>query len=441
MPVISSIIDQRAGSLKENIHNARTHSKKQIKQIAQSIERFGFLSPILADENGIVIAGHGRLAAAKVLQLDVVPTIKVSGLSDVEKRQLLLADNKIAANAGWDRERLAVELSEILVEGGDIELTGFEVAEVDEILLDHETGPSTPEDELPENNSGSTTSRLGDLWILGRHRLLCGDALNARDLDVLCGDARADMVFTDPPYNLAITDIVGRGQTKHREFEMASGEMSNDEFCDFLRESLKQMVARSCNGAIHFICMDWRHVDLLVQECRKQYGSLLNIAVWVKNNGGQGSLYRSQHELIVVARVGETPHRNNVQLGKHGRNRTNVWQFAGVNSFRKGRLEELAFHPTVKPVALIAEAIKDCTQRGDHVLDIFGGSGSTLIACEKVGRRALLIEIDPAYVDTTIRRWEKFTGRDAVHLASGRTFNEIRESGSPNSIGSPGENH
>ncbi|EIM72398.1 DNA methylase N-4/N-6 [Nitratireductor aquibiodomus RA22] len=236
------------------------------------------------------------------------------------------------------------------------------------------------------------------------------------------------MVFTDPPYNLTISNLVGRGKKKYREFSMASGEMSSGEFKDFLKTSQEAAIRHSRSGALHYWCIDWRHVDQLLRLSRELYDEIVNVCVWVKSNGGQGSFYRSQHEFVVVAKVGETPFRNNIELCKHGRNRTNVWHFAGVNSFREGRSEELAFHPTVKPVSLLAEAVKDFTRRGDYVLDMFGGSGSTLIACEKVGRRALLMEIDPAYVDTTIRRWQGFTGKDAIHATSGKTFDEIRES-------------
>lgn len=406
--------------------NARTHSRKQIGQIEDSIREFGFVNPVLVDEEDVLIAGHGRLQAALNLGLETIPVIELHGLSDMQKRKLLLADNRIAQNAGWDRELLAIELEAIVIDGGDITLTGFEVAEVDEIILDHEQRKSEPADELPDAPHGPIITRPGDLWLLGRHRILCGDALDREALDRLCGEDMAAMMFTDPPYNLRIADIVGRGKRKYQEFQMASGEMSAEGFAAFLQDSLALASGHSTDGAVHFVCMDWRHVDQLLQVCRGLYGAVLNIVVWVKSNAGQGSFYRSQHELIAVVKVGDGRHRNNIELGRHGRNRSNVWHYAGVNSFRKGRLDELTVHPTVKPVAMIADAIRDCTTRGDFVLDVFGGSGSTLLACEKVGRSGLLLEIEPRYVDVTIERWQKFTGRDAVHAVSGLSFDEMR---------------
>lgn len=413
-------------ALKPNPRNARTHSQKQLRQIARSIEEFGFVNPVLIDGDGMLIAGHGRLAAAKQLGMETVPTIEITGLNEPQKRKLMLADNRIAANAGWDRALLAIELKELVIEGSDIDLLGFEVAEVDEIILDHDASSASPDDESPEPKSGPTVSKTGDLWCLGKHRILCGSALDDAAVIRLCEGVEIDMVFTDPPYNLRVADLVGRGKRKHCEFAMASGEMSDAQFREFLCKSLELAIGKSREGALHYICIDWRHIDLLLALCRELYGDITNLCVWVKNNAGQGSFYRSRHEMVVVARVGHQPYRNNIELGKHGRNRSNVWEYAGVNSFRRERLNDLSMHPTVKPVAMIADAIKDCTRRGDFVLDPFTGSGSTLIACEKVGRRARLLEIDPQYVDVSIRRWQQFTGKDAIHSASGKTFDELQ---------------
>ena len=233
------------------------------------------------------------------------------------------------------------------------------------------------------------------------------------------------MAFLDPPYNVAVGSVMGRGAVKHGEFAMASGEMSRDAFIAFLHRTLGAAAKASVDGAVHFACMDWRHFEELVVASRSVYGAMLNVIAWVKTNAGQGSFYRSQHELIGVFRVGATPHLNTIELGRHGRNRTNVWHYAGANTFRAGRLSDLRAHPTVKPVAMIAEAMKDCTRRNEIVLDSFCGSGTTILAAERVGRRGYGLEIDPGYVDVAVRRWQAFSGRDALHVASGLTFEEI----------------
>jgi len=268
-------------------------------------------------------------------------------------------------------------------------------------------------------------SQPGDLWQLGRHRLLCGDARKADDLARLMGNARAGMAFLDPPYNVRVRDIVGRGRVKHREFAMASGELSRADFVGFLKGTLATAAAVSRDGAVHFVCMDWRHLGELLEAGGKIYGETLNMAVWVKSNAGQGSFYRSQHELIAVFRVGKEAHLNNIELGRHGRSRSNVWHYAGINTFRAGRLDELKSHPTVKPVALVADCIRDCTRRGDLVLDTFCGSGTTILAAERVGRRAYTLELEQRFVDVAIKRWQAFSGKDAICAESGLSFDEI----------------
>ena len=418
------------GAIKPNPRNARTHSKKQIRQIADSIGAFGFLVPVLIDETSMTLGGHGRIEAAKLLGLEKVPVIRVEGLSEAQKRALLLADNKIAANAGWDRERLAIELpelAELLVEDNlDVTITGFETAEIDQLVIDFEETSDDPADGLDSRwLSAEPISQPGDFWQLGPHRLLCGDARQPADLDRLLSDEQAAMAFLDPPYNVKVKSIVGRGRTKHREFAMASGEMTPKEFVQFLGETLGNAAVHSRAGALHYVCMDWRHFQELIQAGEQTYSAQVNLVVWVKTNAGQGSFYRSQHELIGVFRVGDAPHVNNVELGRHGRARSNVWRYAGVNSFRAGRMDELAAHPTAKPVALVADAIKDCTKRRDIVLDSFCGCGTTLMAAERVGRRAHCLEFEPLYVDVAIRRWQGFTGRDAIHMETGSTFDEV----------------
>jgi DNA modification methylase len=358
-------------ALTPNARNARTHSRKQIRQIADSITAFGFVVPLLIDEAGVLIAGHGRHAAAKLLGLEQVPVIEVKGLSEAKRRALALADNKIAENAGWDRELLAAELPELaeilVVDGLDISITGFAPVEIDQLATDFEDDASDPADAVnPAWATSAPVSQPGDLWELGNHRILCGDARDPDAIDRLMDGNRAAMAFLDPPYNVRVRDIVGRGQVKHQEFAMASGELSRRDFVEFLTETLAAAATASRDGAVHFVCMDWRHIGELLEAAGTVYGETLNLAVWVKSNAGQGSFYRSQHELIGIFRVGDTPHLNNVELGRHGRSRSNVWHYAGVNTFRAGRLDELKSHPTVKPVALVADAIKDCTRRGDR---------------------------------------------------------------------------
>jgi DNA modification methylase len=416
------------GQLRPNPRNPRTHSKKQIKQIAASIRKFGFLNPVLVDGDNMALAGHGRIEAARLEGLTHVPIIRFDHLSVAQKRAYLIADNKIAEQAGWDREILAIELSELIdllpAEGFDVSLTGFEAPEIDLLLADMACSKQEPEDiplPLPRN---PVTGR-GDLWLLGKHRLLCGDAREAGDFARLMEGALASAVFCDPPYNLRVSAIGGRGRVRHREFAFASGEMLPSQFRTFLSQTLGNGVRASAEGAVHFVCMDWRHIDVLIAVGREIYGDMLNLVVWNKSNAGQGSLYRSQHELIGVFRVGVNPHRNNVELGRFGRNRSNVWTYPGVNTFGRGRMEALAAHPTVKPVALVADALLDCTARGDVVLDQFAGSGTTLLAAEKVGRIGFGIEYEPGYVDVAIKRWQRSTKLEAMLAGEGRSFEDV----------------
>ena len=416
--------------IKAHPRNTRTHSKKQIRQIADSIQAVGFTSPVLIDEQGVLLAGHGRVEAAKLLGLKTIPAIVVVGLSEARKRALLLADNRIAQSAGWNRERLADELLSLpdllIADGLDISVTGFEPAEIDALLTDFEEDAADPADTLDAATlAGPAVSQPGDFWHLGKHCLLCGDARDASHLNRLMGCERAHMAFLDPPYNVRVRDIGGRGQVKHQEFAMASGEMSRRDFTCFLTETLTLAASVSIDGAVHFVCMDWRHIGELVEAGRAAYGAMLNLIVWVKSNAGQGTFYRSQHELIGAFRVGNAPHLNTIELGRHGRSRSNVWKYAGANTFRAGRMDDLRAHPTVKPVAMVADAIKDCTQRNQIVLDTFSGAGTTLLAAERVGRQARALEIDPRYVDVAIRRWQAFTGRDAIHSETGQTFDEM----------------
>ncbi|MBY0226962.1 MAG: ParB N-terminal domain-containing protein [Hyphomicrobium sp.] len=408
--------------------NARTHSAKQIAEIATSIKAFGFNNPVLVDKNDTIIAGHGRVAAAKKLGLDTVPCVRLEHLSKAEKRAYILADNKLAEKAGWDRDILAIELQHLadLDLDFDITATGFEMAEIDLLLSDADADQADPADAVPELAVGPAVTQPGDVWQIGRHRLICGDSTLSETYARLLVGERAQMVFTDPPYNVRIDGHVsGLGATKHREFAMASGEMSEAEFTRFLKDVFAQLAGHAVDGAIHFVCMDWRHVGEVLAAATPNYTELKNICVWAKTNGGMGSLYRSQHELVFVYKNGRAPHINNVELGRHGRYRTNVWQYAGANAFSATRDGDLAMHPTVKPVALVADAILDCSRRKGIVLDAFAGSGTTLVAAERTGRRGYGIELDPLYCDVIVRRLATVAGLEAVHAESGRTFSDL----------------
>jgi DNA modification methylase len=379
-----------------------------------------------------VIAGHGRILACRELGWSEIPTILIDGLSDAKRRALMIADNRLAENAAWNERLLAEQLKDLSLAELDfnLEVIGFEMGEIDLKIagLEDESAAEDPADADPEPASGPPVSKPGDLWLLGEHRALCGSVLDTTALHILMGEERAVMVFTDPPYNVPIDGhATGLGTIHHRSFAMASGEMSPPAFAVFLARSLRNLAAFCIGGAILDVCMDWRHMAELLAAGREADTELLNLCVWVKDNGGMGSLYRSQHELVLVFKTGSGPHRNNVQLGRFGRNRSNVWRYPGVNSFSR-KTEEgnlLALHPTVKPVALVADAILDCTARGDIVLDGFLGSGTTVIAAERTGRRGFGTELDPAYVDTLIRRWQNLTGDFARHAESGRTFDDL----------------
>jgi hypothetical protein len=412
--------------------NARTHSKKQLKQIAKSIERYGFTNPVLVSEAGEIIAGHGRVEAAKLLGLAQVPTIRLDHLNEAERRAYVLADNKLALNAGWDPNILALELKGLEDLGFDLELTGFSLAEIDLALDYGQAAATSPEeepglDEVPDPPL-VPVMRRGDVWTLGRHRLLCGDAREPDDFEVLLGDERVHVVFTDPPYGCRINGHVsGLGKVRHREFAMASGEMTECEFTEFLRTCLGNIADRCRDGAIAFVCMDWRGMRALLAAGGSAFTELKQLCVWNKTNGGMGAFYRSKHELVFVFKHGTAPHTNTFGLGDTGRYRTNVWDYPGISSLGSGRAEEHARHPTPKPVALVADALRDCSRRGEIVLDPFGGAGSTLIAAETCGRSARLIEYDEAYCDTIILRYQQFTGRKAVLVGDGRAYEDVAE--------------
>ena len=411
-------------------NNARTHSKEQVLHIAKSIKRFGFTNPVLISDDNEIIAGHGRVMAAKELELLEVPVLRLSHLSADERRAYILADNKLAENAGWDNELLSLELEGLLEMDFDVGVIGFSTTEIDLIFNDNNSNTSDDTlDEVPPIESALPVTRLGDLWQLGKHKLLCGDARVLNDIKKLCGEQSISLMFTDPPYNVKIDGHVsGLGQNKHREFAVASGEMNQEQFVTFLRETLSNASSQLKDGAIAYVCMDWRHMQELQESGDVAFDELKNLCVWNKTNGGMGTFYRSKHELVFVYKKGRASHTNNFGLGDGGRYRTNVWDYAGANALGGDRDEELAMHPTVKPVALVADAIRDCSNHNETVLDIFGGSGSTLIAAEETGRLAKVLEYDPIYCDVIIKRFEKLYGVEAILSETGQTFSEIKKS-------------
>jgi DNA modification methylase len=425
-----AIVYRRIDELRANPNNPRIHKPRQIRQIAKSIKAFGPIVPVLIDRDSQVIAGHGRMLAAQSLGLAKLPTICIDHLSEAQIKAFGIADNKLTENAEWNDKLLAQQIKTLLDVDLDFDLDriGFEVAEVDFLIegLHASEDQRDPADNYEGDSDELRVSALGDLWLLDRHRVFCGNSLEAGTFQTLMAGKKAHALFSDPPYNLKIDGLVsGLGKIKHREFPMASGEMSAEEFTHFLTGAF-QIASDNCvEGSLHYICMDWRHLAELNSAGETVYGELKALCVWNKGAGGMGSLYRSQHELIFVFKKAGAPHRNNVQLGKYGRCRTNVWSYPGANSFARRNEKLVELHPTAKPVALVADAILDCTAHGDVVLDPFLGSGTTVLAAERVGRICYGVELDPIYIDTTIRRWQKATGKSARHANSGLTFTEL----------------
>jgi DNA modification methylase len=399
----------------------------------KGIKTHGFNVPVLIGLRDEIIAGHGRVLAAEKLGLETVPTICLAHLTAAQAQAFMLADNRLGEMSTWDDAKLAEHLRmfDRMDLGFSIEATGFDIAEIDVRLgaaADHDK--PDPADQIPTQTGLQRVTRTGDLWVLGRHRVLCASALEPASYARLFeGAGRAAIVITDPPYNVKIEGHVsGLGRVKHRNFSMASGEMTSRRFTQFLTKVFELCADNSEEGSIHYSFMDWRHIPELQSAGLSVYTELKNVCVWVKHNAGMGSFYRSQHELIFVFKNGRAAHRNNIQLGKHGRHRSNVWSYRGINDFSRGTDEGnlLALHPTVKSVAMIADAILDCSTRGDIVLDPFLGSGTAVIASERTGRKCFGLELDPAYVDTIVRRWQSFTGDRAVLATSGRTFDQTQ---------------
>jgi DNA modification methylase len=423
----SKVAWRNLSDLKPFPNNPRQHPEAQIARLMKSMSRV-WTNPILIDETGTILAGHGRCEAARRLGLKQVPTITIAGLTAEEQRAVVIADNRLPEQAVWDFDLLRHHFKGLLEFDFNVELTGFSTGEVD-LIIDGRAEKSSldPDDNIEGAISPSPAiTRQGDIWLLGRHRLICGDAQNSENYAKLLEEKPASMIVADAPYNVAIDgNAAGHGKIRYREFPMAAGEMTPEEYTAFLNRICQNAIKFSGDGSIHYIFMDWRHLPELLAAARPLYTEWKNLLVWNKNNAGQGSFYRSKHELIVVFKAGTAPHVNNIRLGAEGRYRANVLDYPSVNSLSKARRGDLELHPTVKPTALVADLIRDCSRRNDIILDPFGGSGTTILAAERTGRVARVIELDSVYVDVAIRRWQDKTGIPARHLDSGLTFSEL----------------
>jgi DNA modification methylase len=425
-------MEVRTFKIEDLIEYARNPRKNDavVDRMVGCIKEFGFRIPIVAKSDGFVVDGHLRLKAAKKLGMTEVPVVIADDLTDAQIKAFRLIANQSANWADWDEELLKLELEDLKNLNFDLDLTGFDLSEVERLLRNDEI-KEDDYDEMPSDKDVPVISKLGDLWILVKHRLLCGDSTKIEDVKKLMAGKIADMVFCDPPYNVCVKNIINRGSTHYDEFPMASGEMTEQEFIDFLTLVFKNLVTVSKDGSIHYHCMDWSHVYEIMVAGRVAYTEFKQLCVWNKDNFGMGSFYRSKHELVFIFKNGTAKHTNNFELGQYGRTRTNVWDYGGMNSYsgRDSSNELLKMHPTVKPVKLVADAILDCSLHGELILDLFGGSGTTLIACEKTDRKCCMMELDPKYVDTIIRRWQKHTNQKAILKSSGKTFDEIELNG------------
>ncbi len=404
----------------------KIHKKKDVAALAEAIKLFGFVVPILVDHAGRIVSGNGRLDAARSLGMTEVPCIRLSHLDEDKLRIFRIAENQLGQLAGWDTEALGLELQDLsnIDLGFSLEVTGFTSARIDALIIEGDGGGENA-DSLPDRPT-EPVSQFGDLWLLGDHRLYCGDATSPDSMDAVLQGEQVRAIFTDPPYNVAVAGhITSSGQ--HDEFIMASGEMSQDEFTLFLTKVLERSRETLVPGGLCYFCIDHTHVPETLAAANAAGMERVNLIVWAKTAGGMGSFYRSRHELIFLFRKPGASHLNRVELGKHGRNRTNVWDYEGVNGFGAKKAKAREMHPTVKPMALVRDALLDCTDRGDVVLDLFSGSGTTLIAAEQSRRRGRATELDPRYVDVGVIRWQDYTGQEAILASTGQTFREVRE--------------
>jgi DNA modification methylase len=407
----------------------RLHSRRQRRKLEALLRHYGQVIPILVDDSNVVVDGHAVLDAMKSLGYSEIMAVTVRGRDPAEVRALRLALNRVAEDARWEDDRLRAEFADLLQLGFDMELTAFDGVEIDMVLAIKDPAAGVVEEsaiEELEPGNEPPTAWLGSTWVLDKHVIACGDARDSDLIGRLTGARAVAAVFTDPPYNVPIDGFVrGLGQTRHREFAMASGEMTPEEFTGFLGGFIVALKPHLSDGAILYICMDWRHMRELLDAGARTELALKNLCIWVKSNAGMGTFYRSQHELVFTWKYGSGPHQNHFELGQFGRSRSNVWGYAGINTFGKDRAELLGVHPTIKPVRLVADALRDVTRRGDLVLDPFLGSGSTLLAAEETGRSCIGVELDPGYLDVAIRRWQRLTGKDAIEATSGEAFDAL----------------
>jgi len=424
------ISNRRIDELMLDPGNPQRHSKGQIGQIARSITVFGFIAPVLIDREGKVIAGHGRLAAARELGLTEVPTLCLDHLTPDQARAFSIADNRLAEIATWDDRLLAQQLRDLSLIGLDfsLELTGFEIGEIDLRIRSLEEAPDRaddPADAVHEVPAAPPISKIGDNWLLGRHRVVCGSAFETRAFAALLGEELAAMVFTTPDHAAIDGRASSLGAMCHRPSPMGSDEVDRSEFIASLRRVFRNLAAFSIDGALHYICMDWRHLDALLAASRALYGEPKDLCIWVKDDAGMGALYRYQHELVLVFENGRNERGTNIPPGRRRRSRSNVWRYSFPR--RGGNANLLALYPSAKPVAMVADAIRDGAARGEIVLDGFLGSGTTVLGAERTGRRCYGLESDPSRVDTIIRRWQTLTGGRARHAASGRAFDDLAD--------------
>jgi DNA modification methylase len=431
---VLEIVYRATTSLTPLENNARHHPRRQMRKLQSLIEIHGFTSPLIVDEKGVVLCGNLRLATAIAMKLPQEPTIKLEGLSEAERRAFVLADNRISQEASWDRQKLKMELEALQKLGFELELTAFDTLEIESTLnLDGEPAATDADDDSVDLESGPVLSQLGDLWLIGEHRVFCGDARDSESYEQLMDGQLASAVFSDPPYAIPIKNHVsGHGRVKHDNFIMGCGETGDEEFAaTILTPALKLMSQNSSPGAIAFVCCDWRHVSLFEKACAEAFEEAKTLAVWAKTNASNSGLYRPQFELIWVWQTKAGDLQNNIQMGRSGaglgtmgRNRSNLWTFAGANVFSKGRLQDLADHATVKPKKMVAEAIRDVTKVGDIVLDGFLGSGTTCVAAAMTGRQGYGIELDPKFVDVAIRRIALACGH-MPRLSTGESLQEV----------------
>jgi DNA modification methylase len=403
----------------------RKHGKAQIKELAAGIERYGFNVPLLIDETGKVVAGHARLAAAELLRLAEVPVIRIAHLTDVQLRVFRIFENRIAEKAEWDEAELNLEFEELRFDNPTLELSdsGFAIGEIDMMQGRARTASLDDLNDVREPGQDPPVTKLGDVWICGRHRVICGDSTDPAVIAELVGDQRVRQVVGDLPYNLPTRSFSSSG--RHEDFVQGAGEMSSEEFTSFIAQATEAAKPVLKEGALLYYFMDYKHIVELIAGGARAGLDYRQLLVWVKSTVGMGSHYRSGHELIGVFRYGDAPHRNNIELGQYGRNRSNVLSYPGVMGTSSGK-RALKLHPTVKNVALIADLLLDASAPGEVVLDNFGGSGTTLVAAERVGRTARLSELHPGYVDIAVMRFNMLGTEQAQLEATGGSFEEVR---------------